>query len=426
MSCEDILLEKINHVFDAKRMASLIDDFARIGADEKGGVTRLAFSPEDLEARRAFIGIVESELNLAVRMDSVGNLFARRAGKNLEKPVIMAGSHLDSVRNGGKFDGPAGVFCALEAFRALDQLGIETEHPFELVVFCSEEPNPFGISTFGSRGMAGKLDRSQLESLTDEYGKDFRSALEFLGGSLDRLQEARVDPDSIAYLVELHIEQMPYLERQRRDIGVVAGVTGIYREHLHLQGEASHCGTTPMNARRDALCAASQLVLAIEAAAAKEDGKAVATVGRMSVFPNSMNITPAQVEMDVEIRSYFSESIERIKEDIVETCRTIDKERSVKIQRSVLYQTPPTPFSPTVREAIGAAAKSLGLSTLEEISMAGHDAAHMATITDAGMIFIPCRGGISHCPQEYTDTSDLVKGAQTLLLTLLMLDRKGV
>ena len=215
---------------------------------------------------------------------------------------------------------------------------------------------------------------------------------------------------------------MPFLEREKKDIGVVRGVTGIYRERISVRGVASHCGTTPMDERRDALCAASEIILALERAARKEKGKAVATVGHLNVFPNSINITPETVEMDAEIRSYYPDSIRKITDALDHITSQVKEKRHIRIDREVIYNTRPTTFSSDVRRAIGDAADFLGLGTMELVSMAGHDAAHMNDIARSGMIFIPCRGGLSHCPEEWTDAEDLVKGAQCLLQALLFLD----
>jgi N-carbamoyl-L-amino-acid hydrolase len=417
----------LRRCFNADRMAGLIDRFAEIGKDAAGGVTRLSFSKEDLGAREEFIRILQTELDLSVRMDALGNIFARREGRHSDWPVIMTGSHLDSVRNGGKFDGPAGVFSSLEAFRALNLLGAETEHPFELAVLTAEEPNTFGISTFGSRGMAGCLNKDELETLRDDQGRTFRSALAYIGGDLDRIREAIRRPGEIAYFVELHIEQMPFLEREQKSIGVVEGVTGIYREAITLQGRAGHCGTTPMDVRRDALCAASEVVLALEAAAQRQEGQAVATVGRINVFPNSINVTPEKVDLDAEVRSFRPECIKRIVDRLQAVARQVDTERGIAVRRRVTYDTPPTRFSQGVIEAVQEAADDLGLASKRIVSMAGHDAAHLNRITAAGMIFIPSRDGLSHCPQEHSETQDIIRGAQCLLKTLLILDseRKG-
>jgi len=417
----------IKEAFDPRRMAYWIEKFARIGKGSTEGVTRLAFSPEDREARREATQILQTEFELNVRTDALGNIFARREGKYPEWPVVMTGSHLDSVRNGGKFDGPAGVFSSIEAFRALDLLNIETEHPFELCILSSEEPNAFGISTFGSRGMVGALDKESLRSLRDDQGNDLPGALSKIGGDFERLEEAVRKPEEIAYFVELHIEQMPYLEREKKEIGIVQGVTGIYREAITVNGTAGHSGTTPMNDRKDALCAASDIILALEAAARAEGNEAVATVGQAKVFPNSVNTVPQSVKMAAEIRSYDPECIRRINRTLASTIAKIEKSRGVQVQRRMIYDSPPTRFSPTVIRSIHKASDFLGFTKMETISMAGHDAAHLNRIADSGMIFIPCRKGLSHCPEEHTETENIVKGSQCLLMTLLILDevKKG-
>jgi N-carbamoyl-L-amino-acid hydrolase len=336
----------------------------------------------------------------------------------------MTGSHLDSVRNGGKFDGPAGVFSSLEVFRALDLLNLETDHPLELCVLSSEEPNTFGISTFGSRGMVGTLKKEHVEHLKDDYGQELKTALKNIGGDINRIHEAVRKPCEIEYFVELHIEQMPFLSTENKDIGIVEGVTGIYRETVTVVGVASHCGTTPMERRQDALCAASEIILALENAAQEESGEAVATVGHMKIFPNSINITPGKVILDMEVRSYYPKRIQTIIEKIEKRIEQIKKLRQIEIERQETYNIKPVQFSATVKQAIGEAAEGLGFKTRNIVSMAGHDAAHLSRITKAGMIFIPCKDGISHSPEEFTETESIVKGAQCLLKTILLLDRK--
>ena len=414
----------LKNCFNLDRMETLIDSFAEIGRDSTGGVTRLAFSDEDRDARAAFVRILDSDFNMKIRTDPIGNIFARREGRHPDWPVIMTGSHLDSVRNGGKYDGPAGVFSSLEAFRALDLLGIETEHPFELCVLTSEEPNTFGISTFGSRGLVGTLKKADVESLCDDNGKLLPSALNNIGGDLERMSEAVRGKDEIKYFVELHIEQLPHLEQEKKEIGIVDGVTGIYREAVTVTGVASHCGTTPMTGRKDALCAASEIILGLEEAAREEDDQAVGTVGHMTVFPNSINITPEKVVLDLEIRSFYLERISRIIDKVASRIDSVGSRRKVRIERKVTYDSKPIHFSPVVTRAIGDAARELRFTTRNEVSMAGHDAAHLNRICQAGMIFIPCRKGLSHCPDEFTATENIVKGAQCLLKTLLLLDQQ--
>lgn len=419
-----ISVEQLKAGFDLSRMAGLIDRFGQIGKDPDGGVTRLAFTDKDVEARKVFLKILEKEFSLDIRIDALGDIFARRPGRHRDWPVILTGSHLDSVRNGGRYDGPAGLFSSLEAFRVLDLFDIETDHPFELCLLTAEEPNDFGISTFGSRGMAGIIKKEDVRRLMDEQGNDFPSALKTVGGSMEKMDDAVRSPEEIAYFLELHIEQMPFLDSEKRDIGVVEGVTGIFRQTLILTGEADHGGTTPMDRRKDALCAASEIILKLEAAAKEEDGLAVATVGHISVFPNSINITPARVTLDMEVRSFYADRIRRIRQKLEDRIRETEAFRKIQIERIVTYDSAPVRFSSPVKQAIAEAADRLGLKRRNLISMAGHDAAHLSRITEAGMIFIPCKAGRSHCPEEFTETSSIVKGAQCLLQALLLLDQR--
>jgi N-carbamoyl-L-amino-acid hydrolase len=334
----------------------------------------------------------------------------------------MTGSHLDSVRNGGKFDGPAGVLGAVEAVRALNELEIRTKHPLELVITCSEEPNAFGISTFGSRGMVAKLAREDLQQLKDEDGRSFKEALAFVGGNLDEIDRAVRKPGDIAAFVEIHIEQMPNLYEKDIDIGIVDGITGICRKNIKIRGEAGHCGTTPMDKRKDALCAASEIVLALERAAKEQNGKALATVGHVRVFPNAINITPSVVDMIAEIRSFYPEYSKALVDHFNVAIEKTIKQRGVGIQTEVNYDTKPIYFSDHVKDALRKSCQFFGLTHMDLYSMAGHDAAHMAEVSKAGMIFIPCRDGISHRPDEWTEPSNIIKGAQVLLGALLLLD----
>lgn len=425
MNVSHFCTEDLKSIITPGRMSSLIREFVQIGGDTHGGVTRVAFSREDIAAREKFIGMVESELHLKAHIDALGNIFVHREGVHSGWPVIMTGSHLDTVRNGGPFDGPAGVLSAFEVFRAMDRLGIQTNHPLELAVFCSEEPNGFGISTFGSRGMTGKLTVEEVEHLSDEKGRKFRDALACVGGDIDRLGTAIRKPGEIECFVELHIEQMPHLDRSGTDIGVVTGVTGIYREHITITGKAAHCGTTPMNGRQDALVAAAEIILALEFAARQSRGEGVATVGRMTLYPNSINVTTRQVELDADIRSFFPETTRRIIGALDDACPRLKAGRDLHIERKEVYETKPVSFAPEIRETIRDAASSLGFSSMDLISMAGHDAAHLSVIANSGMIFIPCAGGVSHCPEEWTAPEDLAKGSQCLLLTLLSLDARS-
>jgi hydantoinase/carbamoylase family amidase len=410
--------------FDVQRMAELIDAFGTIGSDPHGGVSRLAFSPEDIRARERIKKIMADDLGLEVRIDPWGNIIGRRPGRLQDAPVLMTGSHLDSVRNGGKFDGPAGVLGGVEVVRALNLLEVETYHPVELVVFTAEEPNDFGMSTLGSRGMVGKVTREDLRERKNEKGENLLQALARIGGEPERLRDGVRRAEEILAFIEIHIEQMPYLEREGKDIGVVQGITGIDRSCLTIRGEARHGGTTPIEERRDALVAGASLITSLNSLAKNERNQAVATVGHISVYPNSVNIIPGEVVLDMEIRSFHTSSTRRIREGLLASIAEVRSRDQVDIAIENTYRTDPTTFSPKVREGISRVCQRLGYSSLDLISMAGHDANHMADITQAGMIFVPSHKGLSHCPQEWTEPTQLVKAVQVLFHTLLALDEE--
>ncbi|RLA91718.1 MAG: Zn-dependent hydrolase [Deltaproteobacteria bacterium] len=411
-------------VFSKERITKLIDEFGAIGADPNGGVTRLAFSSYDIKAREKIIRIMENELGLKVRIDPWGNIIGRREGKLNNAASLMTGSHLDSVRNGGKFDGPAGVLGAVEAIRALNELKIKTFHPLELVVFTAEEPNDFGISTVGSRGMVGKLSKEELLNIKNNEGFSILDAIKKIGGDPDRFHEGVRKPGEIKAFIEIHIEQMPYLEKEKKDIGIVEGITGIHRAKVIIHGVAKHAGTTPMNERQDALVAAAHLIKTLNKLASTEKNT-VATVGQISVKPNSINIIPSETSLDLEVRSYHKSAIKKILEDFYNEMSLIGKVYGVKTSIKDTYHTEPTTFSPYIREKIKQACDILGFSYLNLVSMAGHDANHIATIADTGMIFIPSHKGLSHCPKEWTDPIYLVKGAKVLAQSLLILDQEN-
>ena len=419
----DIAVENFKGLFDPHRISRLIDALAAYGRHNKdGGVSRVAFSGEDRRARKHYLRHLEKELDVDIHIDALGNLLARRQGSRPDWPALMTGSHLDTVPNGGAFDGTAGIAAGVEAFRVLDIMGIRTRHPLELVVFTAEEPNPSGISTFGSRGLTGKLDLGDLTGSRHASGFPLKQALGEIGGDVDRIAAAVRSPRSLAAFVELHIEQMPTLERESKQIGIVSGITGLHRYRITVQGTPAHAGTTPMDNRRDALCGAAEMVLAVETAAKAEPAPTVATIGRMHLTPNATNVVPDKVWMDAEIRSFETAAIERIRQAI-EACRgQLERRRGLLAAIEPSYAAAPQSFSQKVPAAIGNAAATLGFSTRQVVSMAGHDAAHMGVLADSGMIFIPCRAGLSHCPEEWASPQDLLRGAQCLLLTLLNLD----
>lgn len=421
---DTLSIAQFKSAFVSSRITNLIDALAEFGRREKGGITRVAFSQADQHARQHYLDVLKRVLDVAISVDAMGNIFARRRGTCPNWPALITGSHLDTVPNGGAFDGTAGVVAGVEAFRVLDQLGIETRHPLELVVFTAEEPNPFGISTFGSRGLSGKLDPTMLDACRNPSGMTLEHALKGIGGDIENVSAGVRDPESVAAFVEMHIDQAPGLERAAKAIGIVSDITGLQRYQLTVQGVPAHAGTTPMADRKDALCGAAEMILAVETAARSAAVPTVATVGRLLLTPNATNVVPQTVCMDAEIRSVDPAGMKWVRTAIDAGVLKLADERGLKVTVEDIYAAPPHSFSQHVQRIIGDAAETLGFSFSSCVSMAGHDAVHMAALADSGMIFIPCRAGLSHCPEEWTSPQNLLRGAQCLLLTLLNLDQQ--
>jgi hydantoinase/carbamoylase family amidase len=406
------------------RFAALVEDFGRIGGTADGGVTRRAFSDEDVIAREKALGIMQQELGLSVRIDAWGNIFGRRPGRRPELPALLTGSHLDSVPNGGRFDGPAGVLCGLEAIRALDRLDIQTDRPLEVAVFTAEEPNAFGLSTIGSQGITGALTTEDLHARRDDRGTTLAEALRRIGGDPDHLESARLKPGRVEAFLEVHIEQMSHLESAGKEIGIVEGIAGIHRLGIEITGRADHAGTTPMDRRRDALAAAAEVITAVRRLALAAGDRAVATVGRIHVEPNAVNVVPACVELDLEVRSYHPEETQVIVAGLKRKCAGIESTTHVKIDmEDPTYYTEPLRFSDRLCQTVAEACRRLNYPAMSSISMAGHDAYHLARVADTSMIFVPCKEGVSHHPAEWTDPEALAKAARVLALTWLLLDR---
>jgi len=391
------------------------------GTGFEGGVTRLGFSAADLAAREYVIGLMR-DAGLEVRVDPAGNIFGRRAGtENL--PVLLFGSHIDSVPHGGNFDGDVGSLSAIEVIRALNDADVRTRHPLEVVVWTNEEGHHFGKGLFGSSAAAGLLPQDVLER-RDEDGLTVADWLRRYGQDPARFAEAKLQPGSLAAYLELHIEQGAVLDEAKIPIGVVQGIVGISWWTCHATGFANHAGTTPMNRRRDALAAASRAVLAVREEVRAEPGRQVGTVGYMKVEPGARNIIPSRVEFPVELRDLDAERVRRIWARIEKRFAEIAKEENVEIECAPLQSDTPALTAPEIQEAIREAARAAGLRFLDMPSGAGHDAQQMAGLAPIGMIFVPSRSGISHSPLEYTPPGQVANGAEVLYRTVLLLDAR--
>ncbi len=410
---------------NADRLAEEIARFGRIGATTDGGVTRLVFSEAEGEAVRLLADLLRAE-GLSTRTDGVGNLFGLRRGSAPGLPVLMIGSHLDTVPHGGRFDGALGVIAALEVVRVLGERGIETRHPVEVVCFRGEEAARFGLGCLGSAAMAGVLEADRLLGAGDANGVTGEAALRAAGLSPEGIGQAIRPPAEVAAFVELHIEQGRVLEAGGEQAGIVTDGANYTRLKVTVTGQADHSGTTPMALRRDALLAASEMALAVEeAVGALGEAPSVGTVGVLRVLPCAVNVVPGRVDFEVDVRDVDFDRKARIVGRIRERVEEIARRRRVEAAAEMPVDGHPVKVSDRIVETIRRAAGDLGLRTRAMTSGAGHDALRLAPVLPAGMIFVPSRDGRSHCPEEHTDLQAVAPGVELLLETVLRLDRDG-
>jgi N-carbamoyl-L-amino-acid hydrolase len=403
------------------RLRQTLDHLSTFGRNPEGGVTRLGFSDADMAARQYVMGLMR-DAGLTVRVDPAGNIFGYRAGTE-KLPVLLFGSHIDSVPHGGNFDGDVGSLSAIEVIRALNDHKIKTRHPLEVVIWTNEEGFHFRVGVFGSSAAAGTLDPSVLDR-RDDQGLTLADWLRKYGQNPADIAKAKIAPGTVAAYVELHIEQGAVLDRAKIPIGVVEGIVGIGWWNCVATGFANHAGTTPMDQRRDALVAASKAVLAVRQAVRAVPGRQVGTVGIMKVEPGAPNIIPGRAEFSVELRDLDAAKVQHIWSDIEKRFAQISKEENVPIECKALDFDQPAKANPLVQQTIRDASRSAGLAYLDMPSGAGHDAQNAARFAPMGMIFVPSRNGISHSPLEFTPWPDVTNGAEVLYRTLLLLDQR--
>ncbi|WNS41203.1 Zn-dependent hydrolase [Paenibacillus sp. MMS20-IR301] len=436
--------EKSGLRINAERLQHNIRELGMFGLNEAtGGLDRTTFTPAELAAREWLKGKL-LELELAVRVDEAANIWAVRSGVERADPpealaasgglsgsvraqgslpVIAFGSHIDTVPNGGKYDGALGVLLALEVMTVLHENRISTRHPLELVSFSAEEPNPFGLSTFGSRAVSGKLKQSDLAGVRSDQGQLLAEALRLAGGDPEQFGSCRREPAELAAFLEVHIEQGKRLLDRGIPVGIVTAITGIYREEVTVTGEANHAGTTLMSDRKDALTGASEMMLAFEAVCRKHPAdEAVGTIGRIRNEPNAANIIPEQVSFHLEARGAKREQIGELLRAWGSEASDIAARRGLHLKRQLILDQAPQPMDALVMEVCAAQAEVLGIASLQLGSMAGHDATHMASLTRAGMLFVPSLGGKSHCPEEESRITDIEQAGNVLLQSILALD----
>jgi N-carbamoyl-L-amino-acid hydrolase len=416
-------MTKTNLPLNADRLWADVMALADI-TDPARPYTRRSFTALFLEGR-AFLTKAFADAGLATRIDTSGNLIGRIEGTEPALGVIAIGSHSDTVPAGGRFDGIAGVATGLEIVRALRDAGLHPRHTIEIIDFLAEEPSEYGLSCVGSRGMTGSLDGKMLD-LTEPGGEKLRDALRRVGGDPDRLDLAR--RDDIRAFLELHIEQGIVLESQSLDVGVVTSIVGIRRIEIIFRGEADHAGTTPMALRRDALVAAANTVVSVRRAAEQLAAEGadyfVATVGILNVDPSASNIVPGRCRLIVDARTTNPALTERFMAVIDrESSANAEAARVARASFTILSDGPPVACDDNLRFALRQGARDIGLSETDLPSGAGHDAAFMSRIAPSAMVFVPCRAGKSHAPEEWADREAIAAGAAVIYQAVRAIDQ---
>jgi N-carbamoyl-L-amino-acid hydrolase len=400
---------------DGGRIMDRLQAMAQIGRSEQGGINRIAYSCFDLEGRKYVIDLMH-DAGLETSIDAAGNVVGKRAGAEPGLPTILTGSHVDSVPEGGVYDGTVGVISAIEVAQILAERKLSTRHPLEVIVFQNEEEG-----LFGSRAVSGDLSPSDL-NLPSQGGKTIREGIEYIGGNPEKLATVRRRVGEIAVYLEYHIEQGPVLESECVDIGVVEGIVGVNRWEVTIEGFTNHAGTTPMNGRKDALIVAAKFIDAVNCIVRATPGLQVGTVGRIRVLPGAPNVIPGKVILSLDLRDLESDKIERLYQEIADEGKQIAARIGATITLKRTSVQVPALTEPRVRQLIFDAANELDLTSKMLRSGAGHDAQAIARIAPIGMIFIPSQDGISHTPREYSRRVDIINGANVYLHTLLKLD----
>lgn len=389
---------------------------AEFGKNPQGGVSRVAYSDADKQGREYVVGLLKAA-RLDVTIDAAGNLIGRRAGtENALKPLLI-GSHIDTVPEGGNYDGVVGSMGAIEVAQTLAEKNVTLRHPLEVVIFQNEEGG-----LIGSRALDGELAEKELD-LVSRSGKTIREGIKFIGGDPAKLNEVKRKKGDIAAYLELHIEQGNTLDTEKINIGVVEGIVGINWWDVTIEGFANHAGTTAMNNRQDALLAAAKFIEAVNRIVTSVPGRQVGTVGRINALPGAPNVIPGKVILSLELRDLDAGKIRMLYDKIHTEAQQIAAASKTKFDFKEINVNIPAPTDTRIRSLISDAARELGLSTKLMPSGAGHDAQDMARLGPVGMIFVPSVGGISHSPREFSHPADIENGANVLLHTLLKLDK---
>ena len=395
-----------------ERLAKDFEAMARL-TDVGDGINRLAFTDADWAGRQYIVDRM-IDAGLTVEADGFGNVIGYKAGKNPDLPVVMVGSHTDSVPNGGNYDGVVGVLSAIEAVRSMTEDNVEHDHTIAVVDFMREESSRFGAATLGSKAMRGELTLDDLHRLVDKKGISIYEALQSRNLNPDGIETMEYTRPVKAF-IEIHIEQGKVLEHEQKKIGIVTGIAAPERFYVTIRGNADHSGATPMKLRHDALCGASKIILGIEEIASmQEEPPVVGTVGVIEVIPGAMNVIPGAVKLGVDIRSISKVARDSVVTLIKEFIDVICEKRGLSYTIEPIAQDHPVAMHPVMIREIEGAVKAVDVEYMTMPSGAGHDAMHWADVVPTGMIFIPCHEGISHNSAEFTDMADIITGAKVL------------
>lgn len=400
---------------DGTRLNATMEHMKTFGMSDTGGSSRVAFSAANRVAL-SYLSSLMLQSGLMPRIDVAGNLVGRREGKESGLAPIVSGSHIDTVPNGGHYDGIVGVMSAIEVARSLHEAEVVLNHPLEIIVWTNEEGGKTGSRSFNGSVQDREFD---LPSLGD---KTIGDGLRYLGGKPEQLAENIRQPGDISSYVELHIEQGAILDRENISIGVVEGVVGIRRWNITIDGFANHAGTTPMDQRQDALYAAALLIAEIRQTITAVSGRQVGTVGRIQAFPGAPNVIPGSVTMSLEIRDLDMDKIDTLFERIRGSAMTLSEQTDTTIAFDQFYESPAAITDERIKHLIQDSADALGLSAMHMPSGAGHDSQSLAGIAPIGMIFVPSKDGISHAPGEFTSEQQITNGANVLLQTIIGMD----
>jgi N-carbamoyl-L-amino-acid hydrolase len=400
---------------NGQRLNTHLNELAQFGKTAEGGTHRVAYTDADLQGRQYAMKLMR-EAKLDVSIDAAGNIVGRRQGSDASLKPLMIGSHIDSVPEGGSYDGQVGSMGAIEVAGTLAENNVRLRHPLEVLLFQNEEGG-----TIGSHAIAKGLTEKELNHVTNSK-KTVREGIKFIGGDPDQLATVVRQRGDLAGYLELHIEQGGVLHKEKIDIGVVEGIVGVYWWEVTVDGFANHAGTTPMNGRRDALLAAAKYIEAVNRVVTSIPGRQVGTVGKIEAFPGAYNIIPGKVITSLGLRDLDAAKVQMLFEKIQGEVRQIETATGTKFEFKQNNSSPPAPTDARLRRTIDDVAKQLGLTTKLMPSGAGHDAQEIANLCPIGMIFVPSRDGISHSPREFSQPHDIANGTNVLLHTLLKLD----